>query len=262
MENNTEVVFDNIEQRILKEIEEAHYAIFVSVAWFTNKKLFNALLEKARNNCYVSIIIQLDDINSQCGIDYSQIRVGRSECFMISKEAELLHDKYCVIDFKKVITGSYNWTYKASINSENVVIISDPDIAGQYITRFEKLKKNNTGFNIQSENKIGTQYRGTTNVETPQPVRIQNVSSISKPTPQPEPIPTPLPTPTCPSCRYNIHDDEVFCTHCGHQLKHSKIIRKVTCVQCSKVQEDCFVDIMTKFCTFCGSNNLKFEKIV
>ena len=80
MGNNTEVVFDNIEQRILKEIEEAHYAIFVSVAWFTNKKLFNALLEKARNNCYVSIIIQLDDINSQCGIDYSQIQVGRSQC--------------------------------------------------------------------------------------------------------------------------------------------------------------------------------------
>ena len=49
MENNTEVVFDNIEQRILKEIKEAHYAIFVSVAWFTNKKLFQALLEKAKN---------------------------------------------------------------------------------------------------------------------------------------------------------------------------------------------------------------------
>jgi hypothetical protein len=56
MENNTEVIFDNIEQRILNEIKEAHYAIFVSVAWFTNKKLFQALLEKAKSNCYVSII--------------------------------------------------------------------------------------------------------------------------------------------------------------------------------------------------------------
>ena len=65
MANNTEVVFDNIEQRILKEIEGAHYAIFVSVAWFTNKRLFDALLERAKSNCYVSIIIQLDEINSQ-----------------------------------------------------------------------------------------------------------------------------------------------------------------------------------------------------
>ena len=61
MGNNTEVVFEDIEQRILNEIGNAHYAIFVSVAWFTNKKLFNALLEKAKHNCYVSIIIQLDE---------------------------------------------------------------------------------------------------------------------------------------------------------------------------------------------------------
>lgn len=57
MSNNSEVIFEGIEQRIITEIENAHYAIFVSVAWFTNKKLFNALLEKARDNCYVSIII-------------------------------------------------------------------------------------------------------------------------------------------------------------------------------------------------------------
>ena len=50
MANNTEVIFEDIEQRIIKEINNAHYAIFVSVAWFTNKKLFNALLEKAKNN--------------------------------------------------------------------------------------------------------------------------------------------------------------------------------------------------------------------
>ena len=41
--------------RIRKFGDEAHYAIFVSVAWFTNKKLFNALLDKARHNCYVSM---------------------------------------------------------------------------------------------------------------------------------------------------------------------------------------------------------------
>lgn len=43
MENNTEVVFENIEQRILQEIKDAHYAIFVSVAWFTNKNCFKGI---------------------------------------------------------------------------------------------------------------------------------------------------------------------------------------------------------------------------
>ena len=102
---NTEVIFEDIEQRIIKEISEAHYAIFVSVAWFTNKRLFDALLERAKSNCYVSIIIQLDEINSQSGIDYSQIQIGRSECFQISKEAELLHDKF--LTFAKLLVTLY-----------------------------------------------------------------------------------------------------------------------------------------------------------
>ena len=72
MNNNTEVIFENIEERILKEIQDAHYAIFVSVAWFTNKRLFNALLEKAKSNCYVSIIIQ----NVQFESDYSQFHTA------------------------------------------------------------------------------------------------------------------------------------------------------------------------------------------
>lgn len=158
MENNTEVVFENIEQRILQEIKDAHYAIFVSVAWFTNKKLFQALLEKANSNCYVSIIIQLDEINSQSGIDYSQIRVGCSECFMISKDAELLHDKFCVIDFRKVITGSYNWTYKAAQNSENILILTDPSVATQYITRFEQQKAKYNTASVQHSSAIGLSF--------------------------------------------------------------------------------------------------------
>ena len=137
--NNTEVVFEDIEQRILKEINNAHYAIFVSVAWFTNKRLFQALVSKAKENCYVSIIIQLDEINSQSGIDFNEIKIGRSECFFVPKDTELLHDKFCVIDFQKVITGSYNWTYKATYNSENIMIVTDSAIASQYISRFEQI---------------------------------------------------------------------------------------------------------------------------
>lgn len=266
MENNTEVIFENIEQRIIKEIKDAHYAIFVSVAWFTNKKLFNALLEKAQDNCYVSIIIQLDDINSQCGIDYSQIQIGRSECFMISKETELLHDKFCVIDFKKVITGSYNWTYKATHNSENILILNDPTVATQYISRFEQQKSKYADFAIQTGSHLDTSSSASTRVEIESPVQPQNAKNKSEVEPKPEfePAPesiyTPPPTPKCPSCQQEI-SDEKFCTNCGHQLKGSKVVRKVTCGDCSQEQNSLFVDASIKYCTFCGSSNLKFEII-
>ena len=236
MGNNTEVVFDNIEQRILKEIEDAHYAIFVSVAWFTNKKLFQALLEKAKSNCYVSIIIQLDDINSQCGIDYSQIQVGRSECFMISKDAELLHDKFCVIDFRKVITGSYNWTYKAAHNSENILILNDPSVATQYITRFEQQKSK------YAESSVGQGMKH---------VALSNSIVENKKAPEAKvEVPT---TKKCSHCQKDIGVSDIFCFYCGEQQEKSCIARIRVCHKCKHVQKEPLLDASkTHYCTYCG----------
>ena len=256
MNNNTEVIFENIEQRIIKEIGDAHYAIFVSVAWFTNKKLFNALLEKAKNNCYVSIIIQLDDINSQCGIDYSQIQIGRSECFKISKDAELLHDKFCVIDFKKVITGSYNWTYKASTNSENILILNDPSVATQYISRFEQQKARfrESGFHpqIQSTSIPPTQVTA--------PSFSANIKTEETQSPK-----------LCPFCDKEVGTDQ-YCQHCGKSMQTYTFVDgllytkretrriEVTCIKCSHKQEYALIDAKdTKFCTYCGSNHLEWK---
>ena len=235
MINNTEVIFENIEQRILKEIEDAHYAIFVSVAWFTNKKLFNALLNKAKNNCYVSIIIQLDEINSQSGIDYAQIKVGRSECFVISKDAELLHEKFCVIDFKKVITGSYNWTYKASYNSENILVLNDPSIATQYISRFEQQK---TKFNSSSISTIPSvsiiSKNNSTNV---------NATNTIIPSKQKR----------CSSCGWELKIDDIFCPYCGTQQKTGNMGASIICNKCSHKQVSPILSRSTKYCTNCGN---------
>lgn len=249
MSNNTEVIFENIEQRIIKEIEGAHYAIFVSVAWFTNKRLFNALLEKAKQNCYVSIIIQLDEINSQSGIDYSQIQIGRSECFHISKDAELLHDKFCVIDFKTVITGSYNWTYKASHNSENILILNDPSVATQYISRFEQQKAKFNDCNVQQQSNQQIISNTIVNQSGSSPQQHQVV---------PPPIPT---TKQCLHCKKEIAHKDKYCEHCGElQAGFQKAPITVKCRKCGRMQDDIFIDAFnTNFCTYCGSNCLEWE---
>lgn len=250
--NNTEVIFEDIEQRIITEIENAHYAIFVSVAWFTNKKLFNALLEKAKQNCYVSIIIQLDEINSQSGIDYSQIQIGRSECFKISKDAELLHDKFCVIDFKKVITGSYNWTYKASHNSENILILNDPAVATQYISRFEqqKVKFQDSAIQKTTPPTIVSQV-----VETPQFKPPKTTCEVKQ---------TPPSIKLCSHCEKEIGCNDTYCQHCGkiqNSFLHKKMSIVVTCKKCSHRQDEFHLDAEhTKYCTACGSNKLEWKR--
>ena len=229
--NNTEVVFEDIEQRILKEINNAHYAIFVSVAWFTNKRLFQALVSKAKENCYVSIIIQLDEINSQSGIDFNEIKIGRSECFFVPKDTELLHDKFCVIDFQKVITGSYNWTYKATYNSENIMIVTDSAIASQYISRFEQQKQ----LRVVAET---TKPQIKVSVPTPS---INQKQDIQK---------------ECSNCGRPLQPTDNYCTYCGEQIRQAEYRHRLICPKCQREQPEIFIDAQSKYCIYCGSQKL------
>jgi phosphatidylserine/phosphatidylglycerophosphate/cardiolipin synthase-like enzyme len=51
-----------------------------------------------------------------------------------------MHNKFCVIDNQKVITGSYNWSKNAeNKNDENVAVVYDNDFASDYSVEFKRL---------------------------------------------------------------------------------------------------------------------------
>ena len=53
-----------------------------------------------------------------------------------------MHNKFCVIDYSTVITGSYNWSYKAENNFENVILnYDDTALAEQFISEFNQIRK-------------------------------------------------------------------------------------------------------------------------
>lgn len=139
----TEAVFENIAERIQQEINKAQKSVFIAVAWFTNKNLFNELVNKARNGCTVSLIISNDNINLNSSIDFEQLVTGKSKVYKIGNgDTELMHNKFCVIDYSTVITGSYNWSYKAESNFENVIITNnDTTLAEQFISEFDNIRK-------------------------------------------------------------------------------------------------------------------------
>jgi hypothetical protein len=53
-----------------------------------------------------------------------------------------MHHKFCVIDHRIVITGSYNWTNNAEKNDENIVIVEDYTLALEYADAFLALLSN------------------------------------------------------------------------------------------------------------------------
>jgi phosphatidylserine/phosphatidylglycerophosphate/cardiolipin synthase-like enzyme len=117
----SEAVFDNIGSRIQQEIENAQNTLYIAVAWFTNNNIFNAIIERAKAGITVFLIVSDDIINTHSKINYSEIEKYGGKFYRIgNSETELMHNKFCIIDSLIVITGSYNWSYKAENNIENI----------------------------------------------------------------------------------------------------------------------------------------------
>ena len=136
----TEAIFDNIAERIEEQIDLAENKIVVAVAWFTNKRLFDALCKKAADGVKVKLIISDNEINRSSNIDYDDIQIGKSKLYLIDEEK--MHNKFCIIDDYIVITGSYNWSYRAESNFENILICAgDNDLVKQYKNEVKKIIK-------------------------------------------------------------------------------------------------------------------------
>lgn len=129
--------FQDIQNKILKALEDAEVSITVVMAWFTNDTLFQKLIEKHKLGLDVKLAIYDDGINRKHGVDVTKL-----PHVMIKKgqRGGLMHNKFCVIDNQVVITGSYNWSDNAEFkNDENVTVEYDPKQANKYSVEYRRL---------------------------------------------------------------------------------------------------------------------------
>ena len=139
----TEAVFENIAERIQEEISKAQKSVFIAVAWFTNRNIFNVLQRKAKEGCQINLMYSADHINENSSIDFDLLKTKNSFVFPIGDgDHDLMHNKFCVIDYCTVITGSYNWSNKAESNHENITITNGvTTLAEQFVSEFNKIKQ-------------------------------------------------------------------------------------------------------------------------
>jgi phosphatidylserine/phosphatidylglycerophosphate/cardiolipin synthase-like enzyme len=139
---------ENIEEVIIKNIGEAKEEVCVAVAWFTSTALMNELGNLKRRGVDIKVIISNDEKNkrnnnsnrliSACNIMKTVVIPKRGN----RNYNNLMHNKYCIIDNKKVIDGSYNWSNNAKYNLEHVIVIESRTIAKMYRDSFDKIYNN------------------------------------------------------------------------------------------------------------------------
>lgn len=134
------VTFDNIQSRILGELDKAKFMVYIAVAWFTNDVLYQKLIELKKRGVNVQVIIVDDDINRKYGCnieaEFESKRIPLLGYFGNNK----MHNKFCVIDLKTAISGSYNWTQAAEYNNENIVTIKSKRLSEEFASKFMEIK--------------------------------------------------------------------------------------------------------------------------
>jgi phosphatidylserine/phosphatidylglycerophosphate/cardiolipin synthase-like enzyme len=139
-EIEVEIHFEEIQAQIIEQIRNAKFSIWVAVAWFTDKALAKELHLKQKEGLNVRIVVLDDDINKKYGFDYEKYfdakRVPKTGIY-----ENIMHHKFCVIDLKTVIHGSYNWTNKARWNKETISIDQSRELAEKFASEFIQLAK-------------------------------------------------------------------------------------------------------------------------
>lgn len=132
--------FEKISKTIISELETAEFTIWIAMAWLTNKEILRTLYKKKMQGLNIQLVLNDDDINNGVKDKNDKKIMDYFEVYKNQDNKNLMHNKFCIIDLKKVITGSYNWTNKARYNDENIVLIESMTTAQEYANNFKKIK--------------------------------------------------------------------------------------------------------------------------
>ena len=132
-----------IQNAIQIELFGAKKSIKIAVAWFTNELLLHPLVLKLQTGVSVEIILNDDNINKggESSLDFTSfLEAGGILRWNTSKQ--LLHEKFCIIDDRVVISGSYNWTNKAEYNDEvETFYFDEQETCDFFYSQFQKLQQ-------------------------------------------------------------------------------------------------------------------------
>lgn len=121
-----QVINDNKEIyiRIQTELLKAQSEILIATAWFTDEDLYNILSAKLDEGLHIEIIIADNQENEK--LDFDHLVSKGAAVFKIRNTGYgIMNQKFCVIDRRIALHGSYNWTINAKKNNHESIISTD-----------------------------------------------------------------------------------------------------------------------------------------
>ncbi len=141
---NQEVLFDNeqIFQRLSAELKNARSQILVATAWFTDPDLLQHLLEAAARGVNVRVIMAENDDNKK--LDFEALQKLGAAVYKVVRQSGYrgMRKRFCIVDQRTAIYGSYYWTINARLNNqESVIVTNHTDTVNSLISQFSEMEE-------------------------------------------------------------------------------------------------------------------------
>lgn len=131
-----------IKQRIISELNNARQCIYVAMAYFTDREIAMAIIGARNRNIAVDIILSSNSQNETVKLMLKGAGIS-VHAFETGDTRGIMHHKFCLIDNRISINGSYNYSLNASTNNvENIQVSDDYSTYSQFLSEFERLKFN------------------------------------------------------------------------------------------------------------------------
>lgn len=136
-------------KKISAELEQAQYAIWIAASWYQHPEIYPILLKKARSGVNVEIVLEKEEIYVyDQALSLKNFAQAGGEIFFVAQKepSTFMRDKFCIIDYETVITGSYQWLRHSSSYFGNVSINKKLSIFNRRMAeKYFALKRISTG---------------------------------------------------------------------------------------------------------------------
>lgn len=119
---NAYAYFESIEREIIQLLDRAQFSVLICVAWIRPEIFQSVFTRLDSRGVRIELIYNQDHTNSRSKVREMQ---GAKLHPRAARGQALMHNKFCIIDERIVITGSYNWSGNAAKHYENIVVIED-----------------------------------------------------------------------------------------------------------------------------------------
>lgn len=148
--------FENQHEIIIKSLRESQKNVYIAVSWLNFELYGPIFLELALKEVNIKIVVNDDLLNARYTnyieeLESHGVKVKKIRMF---NKYNYMHHKFCIIDSRKILIGSFNWSKNAIKNFENLIETDNYSIIRDTVTEFNTLWKFNKAIReLQKKNK-------------------------------------------------------------------------------------------------------------